>query len=141
MCAQDRSPFAGARRQAVYTLPLYRVAGIYAPANGEFSSRPFALPAGGAQGLWLNADAAWKGNLVTGGCDEGCAAYIMVELLTAADGRTVPGFERSKCVLMNTGGLQLPLRWQGAPAAPPAGTQVRLRFYFRDATIYAFGSD
>jgi hypothetical protein len=28
---------------AVYTLPLYRVAGVYAPTNGEFSSKPFQV--------------------------------------------------------------------------------------------------
>ena len=40
---------------AVYTLPMYRVAGVYAPANGEFSTKYFAVPEGGLSGLWLNA--------------------------------------------------------------------------------------
>ena len=56
---------------AVYELPMYRLAGVYAPANGEFSTRPFVVPTGGLDKLWLNADASWSGNLVTGGCDEG----------------------------------------------------------------------
>ena len=51
---------------AVYTVPLYRIAGIYAPANAEFATRPFALPASGIKSLWLNADASWHGDLVTG---------------------------------------------------------------------------
>jgi len=58
----------------VYALPLYRIAGMYAPANGEFSTHLFAVPAAGLTGLWVNVDAKWRGNLVTGGCDEGCAA-------------------------------------------------------------------
>ena len=133
----------------------YRLAGVYAPANGEFSTKPFAVPSaaeGGLGRLWLNAAAAWAGNLVTGGCDEGCDAYIMVELQTAADGRVVPGFERKKCVLLNVDGVRLPLRWKapgaGATATvadgveqgpPSAGTKVQLRIFFRDATIFAFG--
>ena len=28
---------------AVYTLPEYRIAGLYAPANGEISTPPFVL--------------------------------------------------------------------------------------------------
>ena len=81
----------------VYTAPLYRLAGMYAPANGEFSTRVFPIPSGGVGALWLNIEATWKGNLVTGGCDEGCAAYAMVALLDAASNRVVPGFERGRC--------------------------------------------
>jgi len=122
---------------AVYTLPLYRIAGVYAPANGEFSSTSFPMP---SSGLWINAAAKWKGNLVTGGCDEGCAAYIMVELQDALTQTTLPGFERQKCILMDVDGLQLPLKWSDASTFPKAGTMVNLRFSFRDATIYAIGS-
>jgi len=121
----------------VYTLPLYRLAGVYAPVNGEFSTSPFPFP---AAGLWLNAAAKWQGNLVTGGCDEGCAAYIMVELQYASTGRAIPGFERNKCMMMDVDGLQLPLNWAGSADLPAPGTMVRLRFSFRDATIYAAGA-
>ena len=65
---------------AIYQLPLYRLAGVYAVANGEFSTKTFAVPRraeGGLSKLWLNADASWKGDLVTGGCDEGCAAVSL----------------------------------------------------------------
>ena len=61
----------------VYTLPAERVSGIYAPANGEFSSPVFTMPNGAMainSGLYLNAAARWHGKVVTGGCDEGCAA-------------------------------------------------------------------
>jgi hypothetical protein len=71
---------------AVYQLPLYRLAGIFAVANGEFSTKPFAVPTlaeGGLSKLWLNADASWKGNLVTGGCDEGCAAVSLCNALSS----------------------------------------------------------
>ena len=62
---------------SVYTLPAERIAGIYAPANGEFSSPVFTMPDGATavnSGLYLNAAAKWQGQLITGGCDEGCNA-------------------------------------------------------------------
>ena len=34
----------------VYTLPLYRISGMYAPANAEFSTQSFAVPATGLAG-------------------------------------------------------------------------------------------
>jgi hypothetical protein len=127
----------------VYELPLHRLAGLYAPANGVFSTPAFALPAGGG-GLWLNADARWGAPLATGGCDEGCAGYVFCELVDAATGAAVPGFGRGAFdVLMNTSGTQIPLAWR-APAAAraaAAGQAVRLRVHFRDAIIYAFGVD
>eukprot|EP01045_Picozoa_sp_COSAG04_P003524 COSAG04_NODE_144_length_22941_cov_54.823614_10_plen_65_part_00 len=61
--------------------------------------------------------------------------------LQDAEGNTLAGFERDKCVLMNVDGLKLPLQWTGNPAPPAAGTRVRLRFSFRDATLFAAGSD
>lgn len=48
----------------VYTLPALRLAGIYAPANGQFSTHVFTVPSSGP--MWINAVALWKGQLVTG---------------------------------------------------------------------------
>ena len=79
----------------VYTLPVGRIAGIYAPANGEFSTPPFALPEGASPartGLTLNVDAKWSAHLITGGCDEGCQAYVFAELIYAGTSRVVPGY-------------------------------------------------
>ena len=33
------------------------------------------------------------------GCDEGCAAYVMVEMQDE-QGKTIPGFERGKCIIL-----------------------------------------
>ena len=78
----------------------YRIAGVYAPANGEFSTRLFSMPNDGVDSLYINVDAHWHGYIVTGGCDEGCAAYVMVELQDE-NNDVIPGFERNKCTLMN----------------------------------------
>lgn len=56
---------------STYSLPSYRIAGLYAPANGEFNTPAFIYP---ATGLYVNADVTWHGGTVTGGCDEGCNA-------------------------------------------------------------------
>eukprot|EP01043_Picozoa_sp_COSAG02_P029919 COSAG02_NODE_1883_length_10535_cov_4.902070_10_plen_480_part_00 len=66
----DRLLWIGSTGSA-YSLPSYRIAGMYAPANGEFNTPAFAYP---ATGLFINADVKWKGGTVTGACDEGCNA-------------------------------------------------------------------
>ena len=60
---------------AVYTLPGGRIAGLYAPANGRFTTPSFMIPSANPT-LSLNVNASWGRKLVTGGCDEGCAAYV-----------------------------------------------------------------
>ena len=44
------------------------------------------------------------------------------------------------CIITNTSGLNIPVRWNTTAKLPAAGTGVQLRFYFRDATIYALGA-
>ena len=69
----------------VYALPMHRLAGLYAPANGEMSTPPFELPATARTTttttttaaplmMTVNADVLWESGFVTGngGCDEGC---------------------------------------------------------------------
>lgn len=58
------------------------------------------MPNDGVDSLYINVDAHWHGYIVTGGCDEGCAAYVMVELQDE-NNDVIPGFERNKCTLMN----------------------------------------
>ena len=134
----------------VYTLSQHRLAGIYAPANGEFASPAFALPAGatpGRPGIFLNAAARWHGLLETGACDEGCNAYIFAELTDAVTGVVLPGYGRDRfSTLTDVDGTALELRWAKPPSdgagaasstAANATGSVRLRLFFRDATIYS----
>merc|ERR1719198_742965 len=94
----------------VYTLPSLRVAGMYAPANGEFSTPPFTVP---STPLWINVDAKWKGRLVTGGCDEGCAAYTFVSVLDSDTGEEVPGYGMRDVVpLTDVDDLRFILKWK-----------------------------
>lgn len=133
----------------VYTLPMFRIAGIYAPANGEFSTAAFTVP---AAPVWVNANVSWHGRLNTSydgvqGCDEGCAAYLFAAVLDADTGDELAGYGVNETVVkMGTDGLHLVLQWRGAKGGevvdttPLVGKRVRLRIYFRDATVYAVGA-
>ena len=104
------------------------------------------LTKAGMKALWINADVQWGSLLPTGGCDEGCAAYVMVELISMKTTEVIPGFEKEKCLLMNVTGTHINLVWEDASeyvasaffADEPVAVQARV--YFRDATVYAIGS-
>ena len=135
-------------RVSMIGVPTYRYAGLFAPSNAEFSTQPFVVPSlAVGTSLWLNADISWEQHAGQG-CDQGCDAYVMVEVRSAdaassqgrvSVGEVVPGFEKERCVLMNVDGIRLPLRWNGTSLAPLAGSTVQLRIYYRDATIFALG--
>ena len=125
-----------------YALPLYRVAGLRAHGNSAVSTWPFLMPIGAS--LWLNVRASWGAGRAPGShasCDEACNAYVAAELYDAATGEVLPGLTRDKCVLMDADELRAPLEWKGANASALAsGKQVYVRFFFREATIYAVGA-
>jgi hypothetical protein len=134
----------------VYTLPMFRIAGIYAPANGEFSTSAFTVPA--TSPVWVNADVSWHGMLNTTfdgvrGCDEGCAAYLFAAVLDADTGAEIAGYGVNETVAkMNIDGLRLVLQWRDGATGEVVdttslgGRRVRLRLYFRDATVFAVGA-
>lgn len=125
-----------------YTLPMYRIAGIYAPANGEFNTDVFVAA---ASPVWVNAAAVWHNKLVTGGCDEGCAAYLFAAVLDGDTGEAIEGYRVQDAVVMkNVDGQRLELQWRGrggavATTAALSGKRLKLRLYFRDAIVYAIG--
>tara|TARA_B110000208_G_scaffold69034_1_gene89153 strand:- start:1166 stop:2254 length:1089 start_codon:yes stop_codon:yes gene_type:complete len=67
---------------------------------------------------------------------------LFCELVDADTGAVVPGYDRSRFrTVMNASGAALPLVWDSSTALqikPRAAAQsVRLRIYFRDATVYS----
>jgi hypothetical protein len=129
---RDQHVFLTNASRNILSTPMYRLIGMYAPANAEFTTAAFRWP--GSQ-MWLNADAsfAYGGR----GCDEGCQSYVMVEVIDATTGGTLEGFEKEKCVFMDVDGLRLPLDWAGR--SPQLEALVALRLYYRDAVVYAVG--
>ena len=63
-------------------------------------------------------------------------AYVMVSVLDN-EGRTITGFEADKCVFRNDDRRDIPLKWGDTFARELAGKTIRLRFFFRSASIYA----
>ena len=114
-------------------IPLYRIAGVYSKANGEFSTKPFSVP---QKALHLNASALLNPPGKAGLPNQ---AYIMVEVLDN-NGKTIPGYEKEKCLFMDKDGIRLPLLWRIKDTSELAGQTVQLRFYLRDATIYSVGA-
>ena len=127
--------------RALLGIPAYRLAGVRSMANSEFSTLTFEVP---TTPLWVNADVSWASdpqNSVTT-CYGGCAAYLMVAVLDASNDETLPGYEHSRCVMMNVSSTRLALVWQGAGPLHEqhAGRLVRLRMFYREATIFAVGT-
>ncbi len=108
-----------------------RIAGAAAGPNAEFSTHRFTFP---SAPLLLNATARWLGKKEPMFLQR--QAYIMVALHDG-EGRVIPGYEKENCVFGDVDAPELPLVWAGKKGAELAGKTVQLRFYFRNARIYA----
>jgi hypothetical protein len=108
-----------------------RIAGAATGPNAEFSTHPFTMP---AAPLLLNATARWVGQKEPIFLQR--QAYVMAELLDA-EGRTIPGYEKDNCCFGDVDKPDLPLVWAGKTGSTLTGRTVQLRFYFRNARIYA----
>eukprot|EP00946_MAST-07B_sp_MAST-7B-sp1_P004567 g4567.t1 len=124
---------------SVYTLPLHRGVGIYAPANARVKVQPaFSLDKITPKTqLFLNADAKWGAKLPAGGCDETCAAYILVELQDG-NGKTISGYDhKSFDAITDRDGINMPLTWNGSARLPTNEKSIIVKIWFRAAKIYA----
>ena len=123
----------------IYTLPLHRGVGLYAPANARVKVEP-AFEMKGADAstrLFLNADVHWGAKLPAGGCDETCAAYVLVELLDD-QGKTIPGYDHQNFEpIMDQDGINLPLMWNGSGRLPTNQKSITVKIWFRAAKVYA----
>mmetsp|Transcript_13766 Transcript_13766/g.26693 ORF Transcript_13766/g.26693 Transcript_13766/m.26693 type:complete len:285 (-) Transcript_13766:64-918(-) len=122
----------------VYTLPLHRGVGLYAPANARVRLPAFDFSKiTPSTMLWINADAHWGPPLPQGGCDETCAAYVLVEL-EDANGKVIDGYDHTHFnPIMNQTGIQLPLQWNNSTKLPIGHGNVTLKIWFRAAEVYA----
>ena len=123
---------------AVYTLPLHRAVGLYAPANARVTVSAFDLSAATAAAqLFLNADVHWNPPLLAGGCDETCAAYVLVEL-EDSKGNIIEGYDRASFhPIMNQSAINIPLLWNNSSRLPLGHNTVRAKVWFRAAKVYA----
>ena len=114
----------------IASLPDDRIFYVTCRANGEFSTPPFRMPAGG---LVLNAAARYRPAERPG------QAYIMAALCDR-NGRVIEGFDRDACLFEDRDGRALPMRWDDEDGSAHKGRGVRLRFYLRDAKVYGIAA-
>eukprot|EP00912_Choanoflagellata_sp_UC4_P001656 UC4_evm1s1052 len=122
----------------VYTLPLHRAVGLWAPANARVRVHPTLdlSQASNTTQLWLNADVRWGPRLLQGGCDETCAAYVLVELEDESTGKVIEGFDRTSFnSIMDQNAIDLPLRWNNSSRLPKLAN-VTVKIWFRSSKIY-----
>jgi hypothetical protein len=122
----DRLCFLEYNTMRRYSTPIDRMTWVGSQSNAEFSSRVFEVP---ERPLTVNIESG-TGTLLP---DQ---AYVMVEV-RQPDGQVIEGYEREKCVFIDMDGTALPLRWGEKDTSGLTGRDVCLRFYLRDARIYA----
>lgn len=142
MIFRDHHVWYNKQSRELLGLPAYRLAGYRSVANSEFSTHVFKVP---PKPLWVNADVHWDGTTdgpSFGGCFEGCAAYLMVAVLNGTTDAVLPGYEERRCVMMNVDSTRLMLAWNGSKPLHEqhVGESIRLRLFYRDATVFAVGA-
>jgi hypothetical protein len=105
-----------------------RISYVGARANGEFSTKPFQMP---AADLLLNAASPAPQRPFAKQ-----QAYVMVAVLDE-EGRAIQGFEAEKCLIRDDDRSDILLKWGDTSARRLAGRTIRLRFFLRSANIYA----
>ncbi len=72
-------------------------------------------------------------------CEAG-AGLLQVEVLDA-DGKTVPGYGKMDCNEPRGDGLDQIVTWAEHDELPAGGAPLRLKFYLKNASLYAFKTD
>ena len=76
--------------------------------------------------------------LLAGGCDETCAAYVLVELEDSGTGDIIEGYDRTSfSPIMNQSALNIPLLWNNSSRLPLGHGNVTVKVWFRAAKVYA----
>ena len=87
-------------------------------------------------------DAHWGPKLPQGGCDETCAAYVLVELEDSETGKVIEGYDRSRFnPIMDEDGINLPLRWNNSTKLPVGGNvTVKVCFAPPKFTVFTWAT-
>lgn len=137
----ERDTLAWVSGERWWGVPMWRVAGLYSPANSQFVTKVVSVPEP-PSALAINADALWQVN--ASDCDslqELCQSFVMVSVLDPGTNAVVPGFHDSNCVVRGVDARGQVLVWQqgngsSIDSRALAGRAVRLRITMRDAIVY-----
>jgi len=99
-------------------LPFYR---DLAPTKHQYDNRHWLLRAEGDR-LFVNADVR--------------TGRLLVEVFDA-EGRTVPGFEKSACLPLTGGAVRQAVKWR-MESSLPQGKPMRLRFHLTNGELYRY---
>jgi hypothetical protein len=135
VCGSAKEVFVGGG--VVFSLPMHRSVGLFAPANGHFTLRQTFTSGRSEDSLFVNANVAWGPKLREYGCDEGCAPYLGVELRDASSGDIISGYSFNDCdTVLDRNEVAIRVTWGGS-ASLPHTTAFLAKVYFRAATVYA----
>ncbi|MBM3755573.1 MAG: hypothetical protein FJW38_16495 [Acidobacteria bacterium] len=96
-----------------------------------------SLDAGAVAGTLLTKPMAWNGASLHVNLDAP-DGELRAEILDAASGKTIPGFEMSDCAPAQGDRLDTELRWRRVDACTLVGRAVQVRFELRRGSLYAF---
>ncbi len=96
-----------------------------------------SLDGGAEAGTLVTKPMVWSGSSLHVNLDapEG---GLRAEVVDAASGKVVTGFELSRCTRVQGDRLDAAVEWSGARASTLAGRMVQLRFELRRGSLYAF---
>lgn len=97
-----------------------------------------AVHAGYQPGELLTPPLTFTGNRLSLNLATSAAGGVKVEIQDA-EGRPLPGFSLADCLELNTDDLDREVSWRGgADVAALEGQPVRLRFWLKDADLFAW---
>ncbi len=119
----------GAVRLRRLVMRLDGFVSVQAPASGgSLITKPFTFSAPASQEpvtLQLNASTSAAGG-------------IRGEILSADDGRPLPGFAADDCEILFGDSIDLPMRWRGGDLRPWSSQPIKLRLELQDADVFAY---
>jgi len=96
-----------------------------------------SMDAGQEEGTLTTRPVRFRGNHLMVNVDA-AQGELAAEILDQ-DGRVVEPFSRANCLSIRTNATLTPVKWKGADdLSAVAGKPVRLRFYLRNGSLYAF---
>jgi len=120
---------------AVFSQLMHRSVGIATPANSRFKLPSEFTGYHSKDKLFVNADVSWPSYLREYGCDEGCAAYLAVQL-EADSGTALQGYSFQDCDFIYAQDGIIPVTWNGSGSLPSSGKPFYVKIMTRASVVF-----